>query len=43
MKKITFDESTPDTNYLIDGSEYVEEKISKDIIYASWTSNSQIS
>jgi len=41
MSKITFDTSTDDTDYLIDGSEYVEENINKDLIYNSWTSANQ--
>lgn len=36
MKKITFDTSTEDTNYLIDGSKYVEETINKDLVYRLW-------
>ena len=36
MKKITFDTSTTDTNYLIDGSEYVDEYINKELVYDSW-------
>lgn len=43
MKKITFDETTEDTNYLIDGSEYVDEYINKELIYNSWTSTGQSS
>lgn len=38
MKKITFDTTTDDTDYLIDGSKYVEEFINKDLVYKSWTS-----
>lgn len=41
MKKITFDTSTVDTNYLIDGSEYVDEYINKELVYKSWTSTGQ--
>lgn len=37
MKKITFDTKTDDTTYLIDGSKYVEETISKELIYHLWT------
>lgn len=37
MKKITFDTSTEDTNYLIDGSKYVEETINKDLVYDLWS------
>ena len=41
MKKITFDTTTDDTNYLIDGSKYVEEFINKDLVFASWNSEGQ--
>lgn len=41
MKKITFDTTTDDTNYLIDGSKYVEEYINKDLVAASWKSEGQ--
>lgn len=37
MKKITFDTSTDDTKYLIDGSKYISETINKDLIYKLWT------
>ena len=37
MKKITFDKTTEDTNYLIDGSKYVSETIDKDLVYKLWT------
>lgn len=36
MKKITFDTTTEDTEYLIDGAKYVSENISKDLIYDLW-------
>lgn len=36
MKKITFDKSTEDTKYLIDGSLYIDETINKDLIYRLW-------
>lgn len=36
MKKITFNTATEDTNYLIDGSKYVNEYITKDLIYDIW-------
>ena len=42
MKKITFDESE-DSDYLIDGSEYVDEYITKELIYDSWVSTGQTS
>lgn len=41
MKKITFDTTTEDTDYLIHGEDYVEEYINKDLVYASWTSTGQ--
>lgn len=41
MKKITFDTSTDDTDYLIDGSEYVDEYINKDLVYQTWTTTGQ--
>lgn len=36
MKKITFDRTTTDTKYLIDGSKYVDSVITKDLIYTLW-------
>lgn len=41
MQKITFDTTTEDTDYLIDGSKYVEEYINKELVYNSWTSTGQ--
>lgn len=41
MQKITFDTTTEDTNYLIDGSLYVNETINKELVYDSWTSYGQ--
>jgi hypothetical protein len=41
MKKITFDTTTDDTDYLIHGEDYVEEYINKELIYNSWTSAGQ--
>lgn len=41
MKKITFDTTTNDTQYLIHGEDYVDEYISKDLVYKSWTSTGQ--
>lgn len=41
MQKITFDSTTEDTEYLIDGSEYVENYINRDLVYSSWTSSGQ--
>lgn len=40
MKKITFDKSTEDTKYLIDGSKYVDETINKDLVYDLWSNSS---
>lgn len=42
MKKITFDTTTEDTNYLIDGSKYVDETISKELIYRLWTNEANL-
>ena len=41
LQKITFDESTTTPEYLIDGSEYVDEHINKDLIWASWIHSGQ--
>ncbi len=41
MSKITFDTTTDDTKYLIDGSKYVEEYINKELVYNSWNSTGQ--
>ena len=41
MSKITFDTATNDTKYLIDGSNYVEEYINKELVYNSWNSTGQ--
>lgn len=41
MKKITFDTSTTDTNYLIDGSQYVDENITRELVYSTWTTPQQ--
>lgn len=41
MKKITFDTATEDTNYLIDGAQYVNEYINQSLVYNSWTSDGQ--
>ena len=41
MQKITFDKSTTETDYLIDGSKYVEEYINKELVYDSWTASAQ--
>ena len=42
MKKITFDNSTSETAYLINGTQYVNEKINRSLVYSSWTSSGQI-
>lgn len=36
MKKITFDRTTSDTKYLIEGDKYVDTTISKDLVYNLW-------
>jgi hypothetical protein len=41
MKKITFDTTTEDTNYLIHGEDYVNETITKELVLSSWTSTGQ--
>ena len=41
MSKITFDTTTNDTKYLIDGSKYLEEYINKELVYNSWNSTGQ--
>ena len=41
MSKITFDTTTDDTKYLIDGSQYLEEYINKELVYNSWKSTGQ--
>lgn len=41
LQKITFDKSTTDTDYLINGSEYVSEYINRDLVYDSWSSSGQ--
>lgn len=41
MMKITFDESSSDTDYIIDGSLYVDENMNKELVYKSWTSSGQ--
>lgn len=37
MKKITFDTTTEDKTYLIDGAKYVSETINKDLVYNLWS------
>lgn len=41
MKKITFDTTTDDTDYLIHGEDYVNNIINKELIYDSWTHSGQ--
>ena len=41
MSKITFNTTTNDTKYLIDGSQYLEEYINKELVYNSWKSTKQ--
>ena len=41
MSKITFDTTTDNTKYLIDGSKYLEEYINKELVYNSWNSTGQ--
>ena len=41
MKKITFDTTTDDNTYLINGSDYVNTTMNKELIYNSWTSSGQ--
>ena len=41
MSKITFNTTTNDTKYLIDGSKYLEEYINKELVYNSWKSTGQ--
>lgn len=41
MKKITFDTSYTNSDYIIDGSEYVDEFITKDLVAESWNSHGQ--
>ena len=41
MKKITFDTSSSDSTYLIDGSQYVDEYLDRNLILNNWTSQGQ--
>lgn len=41
LKKITFETSTDDSTYLINGGDYVEERINRSLIYSIWTTNGQ--
>ena len=42
MKKITFDTTTDDTKYLIDGSKYVNQVINKELVPISCGITNQI-
>lgn len=41
LKNITFDLSTEDEKYIIDGSKYVDETINMDLVAESWNSSGQ--
>lgn len=41
MKKITFNETDANSEYLIDGSKYVDENITKELVASSWNSTGQ--
>lgn len=41
MQKITFDTTSDLTDYIIDGSQYLDEEIDKSLVYQSWTSIGQ--
>lgn len=41
LKRITFDTTTEDTDYLIHGEDYVEEYIDRNLVYNNWTSPGQ--
>lgn len=41
MEKITFDVTSPNTEYIIDGSQYVSETITRNLVLQSWTSSGQ--
>ena len=41
MQKITFDTATTETDYLIDGSQYIDEYINKNLVAQSWYNGSQ--
>lgn len=41
MQKVTFDTSSEDTQYIIKGSDYVDETMSKELIADSWLSGGQ--
>jgi len=41
LKKITFDTSTDDNTYLINGGDYVRERINRSLVYSTWTKAAQ--
>ena len=41
LRKITFDSTTEDTDYLIHGEDYVDEYINRNVVLGSWNSNGQ--
>lgn len=41
MQKITFDTTSEDSSYIIDGSQYVSETINKELVYNSWNTYGQ--
>ena len=41
MKKITFDKASEDTEYIIDGSQYVNAQINRELVASSWESSGQ--
>lgn len=41
MQKITFDTTHPEQKYIIDGKQYVEEYIDKNLVASSWSSQGQ--
>lgn len=41
MNKITFDTNSEESDYIIDGSKYVESNINKELVYDSWNSTGQ--
>lgn len=43
MKKITFDKTSEDVKYIIDGDKYVNEMINKDLVKSLWTSEPEYS
>ena len=40
LQKITFDESATESDYIINGSEYVDEAIDRELVYNCWTTTS---